>query len=1281
MPAISATTLSQFIRLGSCERYLWLDLHKDECNELMKKLGVTLQPLTPLLSDLGMGFEASVTRVMRNAGYNITDVGGNTSEDTRERLMCAPHFALYALAQARVEGEIGGWLFAGRPDLILTQPGNGRPRLTVVDVKASRRERVEHRIQVALYCHMLQQMMDCASLFDSIQGAVLRRETDGSLPSCITPGSLPCFDLAPYHTALHNLAIGSGSVLARVSEASFSDVSYHLGYKCDGCMYNGLCVADSSVRKDIAIIPYISLAERKALLRHGIRTLEDVVSLKTWPSNNPFPKELHPRPGYEGKVRDLGSWPLGPGLDRLVARAASVLHRYDNTTPTLPMPPNAPASSLPAGEDVIRVFIDAQHDYMLDRVYMIGALVAKGDTEKAIIRMTNTAPGENEERDLFVSWAGELCESIKSAVREDMVNLHFFVYDRYDQKVVLDGLKRHMNALSSIPMFYDLLTQTAALTQSMLSYLSDEVRERRNLGWMNQSLVRVAGSLGFDWKIDGKEFFRIFQARVFDDRRTLQDGTTVEIAARFNSQIPLEYAYSTWGLLPRGDTALDRMLLAPYRKVTRQDLLEFEAHRVRALSFIEKRLRPAKHGIQKQPVSAKALSHQPNVSSSLSNALVNFVFMEHHARVQECMRLYSLPITRRCHTGRAMMIKSETSLLRGQETATFSIEYEAMGLDRSSGSALIKLKPGTWCVLNPLEDEETGLERTGPKLASGRLCVVEKLDDSRITLRMMFVSSKNSQFKFSHWNVPVERGGLYTLDEMADDLLADKCVQACKNSDGNLLVRIASPDYLPGRMLFTGDAANVTRAFLDTVSAAESPNRLTAKQASVVGGYLGEPVFLIQGPPGTGKSLTLGWTVLSRLLALPDNRPRVVLVSSKTHNAISVVLEKIVECLNKLKARCPQSPQTRKLSSLRIYKLDGEADKTGSDHITPLSTYDHKALLSRVIRQDLTVIGATPGGVYNLVKYTQPMDWRLQLFDIVILDEASQMSLPEALLSCAFLKNGGQVVVAGDHRQMPPILAHGWEAEKRREAEEYQPYRSVFEYLLNLKVVRVGLDESFRLPKPLAELLARYVYSQDGIELFSSQTRQLPNHRHSDAFINAVLDPDYPIVVIEHAEQRSQQANHAEADIVRPLVNACIRDLRLDGYDGVGVVVPHRAQKALLSADLAELAQAGAIDTVERFQGGERDVILVSATVSDPDYALLEADFLMDANRLNVAISRPRRKLVVVGSTSLFRLLPSDPEVFEHASIWKVLRYVYGKHSLWTGNVKGVTVGVYGYRG
>ena len=101
----------------------------------------------------------------------------------------------------------------------------------------------------------------------------------------------------------------------------------------------------------------------------------------------------------------------------------------------------------------------------------------------------------------------------------------------------------------------------------MLSFLADEVRERRNLTPICQNLYRVASALGFAWREGELDFWRLFRARAFGYRRMFvrEDATglfrqarrqdeagaiPVEAAARFGTQIPLEYAYAAWGKLP-----------------------------------------------------------------------------------------------------------------------------------------------------------------------------------------------------------------------------------------------------------------------------------------------------------------------------------------------------------------------------------------------------------------------------------------------------------------------------------------------------------------------------------------------------------------------------------------------------------------------------------------------------------------------------------------------------------------------------------------------------------
>ena len=184
--------------------------------------------------------------------------------------------------------------------------------------------------------------------------------------------------------------------------------------------------------------------------------------------------------------------------------------------------------------------------------------------------MTTAPPDTAAEQALLVTWLTRLLPAIADVAGTTHAPLHIYLYDQRDQGVLLTALTRHFDALCAIPAFYDLLTSSPALTQGMLSFLADEVRERRNLTPICQNLYRVASALGFAWREGELDFWRLFRARAFGYRRLFvreeatglfrqasrQDeagAIPVEAAARFGTQIPLEYAYAAWGTLPAPD--------------------------------------------------------------------------------------------------------------------------------------------------------------------------------------------------------------------------------------------------------------------------------------------------------------------------------------------------------------------------------------------------------------------------------------------------------------------------------------------------------------------------------------------------------------------------------------------------------------------------------------------------------------------------------------------------------------------------------------------------------
>jgi hypothetical protein len=156
------------------------------------------------------------------------------------------------------------------------------------------------------------------------------------------------------------------------------------------------------------------------------------------------------------------------------------------------------------------------------------------------------------------------------------------------------------------------------------------------------------------------------------------------------------------------------------------------------------------------------------------------------------------------------------------------------------------------------------------------------------------------------------------------------------------------------------------------------------------------------------------------------------------------------------------------------------------------------------------------------------------------------------------------------------------------------------------------------------------------------------------------------VMTLLHDDDLSSQGNEVEASLVASIVWSLRTTLsgELDGQmagsvhapptpqrfweNCVGIVTPHRAQRALVVRELTKLFPGEAacideaVDTVEKFQGGERHVIIVSFGVADVDVIAGEEAFLMQLQRTNVAISRAQAKCIVVMPTTLAGHVPQD---------------------------------------
>ena len=276
--------------------------------------------------------------------------------------------------------------------------------------------------------------------------------------------------------------------------------------------------------------------------------------------------------------------------------------------------------------------------------------------------------------------------------------------------------------------------------------------------------------------------------------------------------------------------------------------------------------------------------------------------------------------------------------------------------------------------------------------------------------------------------------------------------------------------------------------------------------------------------------------------------------------------------------------------------------------------------------------------------------------------------------------------MAGDHRQLPPIQSHNWEKEDRRTIEEMASFLSAQDFLRLLRQEDLGMEhvkcqhkadiraerlsESHRCHEVISEFLKDWVYHKDGIDFRSDQKQTLPSGQPPTEGLSVALKPENVFVLIVHSETESFQSNVVEAKIIDALVrNATTQN--------VGVVTPHNAQRGLIRNSLSDGFGKVRVDTVERYQGGEADLIIISSTVSDPDYVRGESDFLLNLNRINVAISRMKKKLVIVASKSSFQFMPQDARDYDKALLWRGIAQTVGfmanSNPKWKGDLSDFT--------
>jgi superfamily I DNA and/or RNA helicase len=413
-----------------------------------------------------------------------------------------------------------------------------------------------------------------------------------------------------------------------------------------------------------------------------------------------------------------------------------------------------------------------------------------------------------------------------------------------------------------------------------------------------------------------------------------------------------------------------------------------------------------------------------------------------------------------------------------------------------------------------------------------------------------------------------------------------------------------------------------------------------------VGRGLGGEVFLLIGPPGTGKtSIALKQMVETEL----QTNKRNILLLSYTNRAV----DEICKTLKSISAHLPFIRIGSELNcdpEFRPYLLEKQLDNCNK-----------REDVAQVI-EHCRIFAGTVASVWN-----KPEIFHLKQFDLAIIDEATQLLEPHLLGVLSVQTPSGEnavkrFVLIGDHKQLPAVVL-----QSKEESRVDHP-------LLNA----IGLTN---LSDSLFERLYRK-YRESGVNhaygFLAKQGRMHPaiSAFPSDCFYEGRLESvglphqltdDYPFErltfhdIKPYPKDASEKTNRKEAEKAVAICRELYKYHQTEGesfdFQTVGIITPFRNQIALIRKLLQETGipvfASITVDTVERFQGSQRDIIIYSFCIKT-DYQLTALPNIMEENgkiidrKLNVALTRAKKQLYIIGNEELLQKNELYQKLLQH---------------------------------
>ncbi|GAA0147626.1 RNA helicase [Lithospermum erythrorhizon] len=364
---------------------------------------------------------------------------------------------------------------------------------------------------------------------------------------------------------------------------------------------------------------------------------------------------------------------------------------------------------------------------------------------------------------------------------------------------------------------------------------------------------------------------------------------------------------------------------------------------------------------------------------------------------------------------------------------------------------------------------------------------------------------------------------------------------------------------------------------------------------------------LILGMPGTGKTSTMVHAVKALLV-----RGSSILLTSYTNTAVDNLLIKL---------------KAQGIDFIRIGRYEAVHEEVRGNCLSEMDlrgTEDIKQKMDHIKVVAVTCLGVTSPLLTN------------KTFDVCIMDEAGQTTLP---VSLGPLTLASKFVLVGDHYQLPPLV-------QSTEAKENGMAVSLFCRLSEAHPQAISaLRSQYRMCAPIMELSNALIYGNRlrcGSSDIANAKLQYKCVTSAPSWLKEVLNPDRPVVFINTDMLPAYEAidlkainNPTEAHIIAEITNTLTQ--RGIEEQNIGIIAPYNSQANLIRAVITKSVE---IHTIDKYQGRDKDCILVSFVRSNENSKSCLSSLLGDWHRINVAITRAKKKLIMVGSCRTLSRVP-----------------------------------------